>query len=427
MTSLQFELLDEDDPAALLSFDWRHGKPDEVFLSVNCRHGTVRCFSRPYGVGWSRLVEQRVSLVWRVPVLTTSAANELMTRNSERFQQIVDGFTDASSGSAAFYDELATTAIAAVQVSCHASKWQEDSLVGWVTAADWVSTGGGLEAFLQQAGVTAQSTDNQLMRIVKQEEDRANAYGLCAATVLVGMYSLLERAREMKVDELAEALRVADEEVGRAVRNRDALMRQLAAAGKKSRDLGGPDGLTSMSHMSARARIAPRSVIDAAHALLDLGGVWIQEGDRLVYAAGEDLRLVLPVDGDGEVYYRAPTDDDPERILPTGIVCLDPRVDAVPVPALSAAEPRFVADASWDTDSIVVMCEATGHLELIGALEWVDPDDDSPAADDRRREAITRALAFLGWEPIPGEEWQHIEGGLDNESGAERVPVRKKS
>lgn len=84
---------------------------------------------------------------------------------------------------------------------------------------------------------------------------------------------------------------------------------------------------------------------------------------------------------------------------------------------------KHYADAAWDTDRIGIYTADDEQLTE-GDLAWVDPDDDSTAADGERRNAITSALAALGWEPISGEEWQHIDGGLGSEAGAERVPVQ---
>ena len=83
------------------------------------------------------------------------------------------------------------------------------------------------------------------------------------------------------------------------------------------------------------------------------------------------------------------------------------------------------ADAAWDPGSVVVYTDDCPDRQIAGGvLAWVDPDDDSTEADSRRNSVIVQALAAMGWEPIPGEEWDHVEGGLGNEAGAERVPVR---
>lgn len=55
-------------------------------------------------------------------------------------------------------------------------------------------------------------------------------------------------------------------------------------------------------------------------------------------------------------------------------------------------------------------------------FNWSDPDPDS---DEQRRATTREALAEIGWEPIPGEEWVDIEGGLPYRDGAVRVPVRR--
>jgi hypothetical protein len=90
---------------------------------------------------------------------------------------------------------------------------------------------------------------------------------------------------------------------------------------------------------------------------------------------------------------------------------------------IGAIDVECHADAAWDGDSISVYID--DEAVASGPLESVDPDDDSPAATDRRRQVITAALAALGWEPIPGAEWLHVEGGLGSEAGAERVPVQR--
>jgi hypothetical protein len=86
----------------------------------------------------------------------------------------------------------------------------------------------------------------------------------------------------------------------------------------------------------------------------------------------------------------------------------------------------YYADATWDSDSISVfqVSEDAERRLASGTLEWVDPDDDSTEAHNRRRAVITEALSALGWAPEPDAEWVHIEGGLGSEAGGERIPVQ---
>lgn len=326
--NLQLELLDEDQPDALFSFDQPSRAPYESYMSLNCRTGLVHCFSRPPGISWTSQVEQRIVLVWRIPVLTASKANSLMQANVEWFGQILGGFTEIPGHGRAYFNEEAAAAVAAVEEVCAPSNWQEWDLVGWRRAADLVNFEG-REVFIRRVGLTLFSTSRDLAAIAAAEEQDVRASRPGSVTVLIGMYSLLEQLRDEMAQELIQQLVETDRRRQELTEVRDGLMRQLAATGMTFRDLAGPEGLLkSMSHMTARARVAPRSVISAARELLSSDAGWRAEGSLLYYRSvdADGLQLVIVSSAIAEVHYLAPTDEEPLRTLPTGIIHRNPRI-----------------------------------------------------------------------------------------------------
>lgn len=106
--------------------------------------------------------------------------------------------------------------------------------------------------------------------------------------------------------------------------------------------------------------------------------------------------------------------------------------------ALILREHGVTDDGDWSAAADVVRDILTQHAitaDITPDGVWINAldrpvtgpvpgyDEDTEDADDNRP-AIIAALAALGWQPIPDQEWVDIAGGLGTEAGATRVPVR---
>jgi hypothetical protein len=171
--------------------------------------------------------------------LTNEAANALLEEAAPLAQRILDGSDIDWDGN----NHVATLDADAHQaeedlVELAGSYDDPSYLIGEVEAADWFSEGD------EPAGVTADSTDDELATIGAREAAAARTCG-AGVTIVAGMVAYLTALRQEKREKVyAELARVRDQfaEIGE---RRDALVAQVRGWGVDSlRDIGEMAGLS---------------------------------------------------------------------------------------------------------------------------------------------------------------------------------------
>lgn len=326
-TTVSVDLLDESDPGALATFDHR-GEPFGVFMALECETGKVYCIQRPENAGWSGRVERELVIMWRIPLLTSSDANALMTSLVGRFKQIIDGFTvvagTRSNNSYGVFTDGAKDAIGFVEAMCAPSNWGPSEVIGWQRALDLVKAEG--EGFVDRVGLSAHSLDRELEPIALTEADRVMAASGHRHFILVDMHSVLLEIRNSLRGDLVDTLWELQKQIGELTDRRDGVFRQLAACGMSSRSLEAAVR-GQMKHRTIQDRMPRPEILRQAHALLQKDAGWHNDAARLVYWGNTaDLRLVL-VGDDPEVHYLQNADKDGTEVpVPLGIVVPSPRI-----------------------------------------------------------------------------------------------------
>jgi hypothetical protein len=95
------------------------------------------------------------------------------------------------------------------------------------------------------------------------------------------------------------------------------------------------------------------------------------------------------------------------------------------MPATSDETAEYYADVTTGARLSVFAAATDEWLISFKGYDGYEFDWNDPDVHDDRRAVTTEALAEIGWEPVPGEEWVDIEGGLPFRDGAVRVPVRR--
>lgn len=199
MTTVTVKTLDTDNQAQLYRQYQGQMQPQPVFVELDTEDGELSVdWSAAIGAGMSASVYHGRTLSWPLPrALTATAANELLANIAPMAQAVLDGYAidwDGSNWVGAPTGPAAVDAIDKIGEWCTESDWDPADTVCGYDAADWFSEG------LDEVGVTAETTNEQLTVIAAQQDKDAATAGVCGFTVLEGALEFLTGYR----DELRE-------------------------------------------------------------------------------------------------------------------------------------------------------------------------------------------------------------------------------
>lgn len=235
-------------PAALYcKYDSEHAVQG-VCLYLDTRDGRMWCdYNGRIGNAVSSEEYHRLILAAAIPVLTADAANALMEEVRDLAQTVVDGAGiewDGDNNVGVLTPE-ASAAWGEIEEQCDAERFDERSCVVAWDVHDWFVDGD--DATIEQTGITAGTTDEQITKIAEEQAEMAQSQGASGFDLLDAddVAAYLKRLRDDLRDEVREELEEAAEELAEAEAKRDSLIRKIHAWGVDSwRDIAEQAGIS---------------------------------------------------------------------------------------------------------------------------------------------------------------------------------------
>ena len=177
-------------------------KPQPCHVSLNCDTAALSASYDPeIGNGIPFSVYHRRTLRWGIPALTADAANALLAEIAPLAERVVAGYERTWDGNnhVGEYTDDAQEAIEAIRDLCDRARADADELstVQVWDAGDWFGGIGRWEAQCEALGITAETTDDELLAIADAAEVEAADNGV---DVLNGVRDHLEWLREKAID-----------------------------------------------------------------------------------------------------------------------------------------------------------------------------------------------------------------------------------
>jgi hypothetical protein len=173
--------------------------PQPCYVSLNCEGGDlVAEYSGEIGNGVPfRVYHGRVRR-WRIPALTAEAANALLAEIAPIAETLIAGYACEWDGSnhVGELDESAAEADEAIRSLCDRD-WDGQTIEVW-DACDWFGGDGDDDHQCRLLGITAETTDADLLVIAAREESNAHP------RILTGALSHLTTLRDHAIDAAAE-------------------------------------------------------------------------------------------------------------------------------------------------------------------------------------------------------------------------------
>lgn len=175
--------------------------PQSCFVELDCEDGELRASYNPeIGNGVPFNVWHGRAIRWGIPALTAEAANALLAEILPYAQDILAGYTSEWDGHnhVGRYSEIANEAIEAANSLCDRD-WEGQTIESW-DACDWFGGVGDDDYQCKSLGITAETTDADLLVIAAREESNAEP------RILTGALSHLTTLRDHAIDaaEMAE-------------------------------------------------------------------------------------------------------------------------------------------------------------------------------------------------------------------------------
>lgn len=175
--------------------------PQDAYLGLDCETGVLSCDYRvEVGSGLPAAVWNGHYQRWDIPHLTPAAANQLMADVLALAQRVMAGYESVWNGQTfgAQFTVDAVAAMEAIAELCEAENFDEGSLLTVWEADAWFPIDGsrddGIESLVEYNGLTADSTDEDLHRILAEAEEEASNND--ARAYIDGGLEWLKAARE---------------------------------------------------------------------------------------------------------------------------------------------------------------------------------------------------------------------------------------
>jgi hypothetical protein len=190
----------------------QEGRPQPCYLTLNLESGEMTCrYNSEIGTNIPKSVYQQRVIWVSIPCLTATAANRLMDEVAPIAQRILAGAEIVWDGHnhVGRLDDDAQAGVDALAERCapEGGQWPDSDTVSAWDAADWFG-GEGREQTIERLGLTADTTDDQIAEMARQEEADARASSDAGYVILIGgedyLTELREELRAAITDELAE-------------------------------------------------------------------------------------------------------------------------------------------------------------------------------------------------------------------------------
>lgn len=202
MTTISVRTLDESDPAALYRRYPGEEAPQTCFVVLDTESGELSAdWNGEVGNARPASVFHGLTLRFRIPVLTATAANRLLAEVAPLAQHVLDDWTvewDGSNRVGRASTDHGNELVEEIEQACGGEyprelSWHIEDMVSEYDAGDWYSAGGDTAAEL---GITATTTDDELATIAATAESEAATALDYGHTVLTGALEYLTGVRE---------------------------------------------------------------------------------------------------------------------------------------------------------------------------------------------------------------------------------------
>lgn len=251
--------------------------PQPVELSLDIRTGALSCAYDPTIGGGSTFDHyHRLILAERIPCLTAEAANAFMAEVVPLAQLVVDGATVEWDGSN-HVGRFTTAAMAAwerITELCDEGAFDDSQTVSWWSVSSWFSEGDA--ATVETLGITADTTDEQLEAMAKEQVEIAATNGAAGYNILDDDETLtyLTGLRDELRDEVRKQLWDVAEEHEETERKRNRLIRQVKGWRVEADDLRSIGALAGISHTEVRRISMQRELTIQIRILQDDQRTW---------------------------------------------------------------------------------------------------------------------------------------------------------
>lgn len=173
----------------------------DCYVTLDCSSGDLSAsYNSIIGSGVPMDVYHGKSVRWRIPSLTTEAANALLEEISDLAQDVLDGYEEVWDGNnnAGSLDDDAQEAVESIKEVCGATFDDESNVIQHWEAGDWYVNG--KKDAARELGITKDTTDEELDLLAEKEEESASDENHFVTGISEYLYSV----RDMLVEEANE-------------------------------------------------------------------------------------------------------------------------------------------------------------------------------------------------------------------------------